>query len=85
MTLDELLIAGVSCVAADVDFVAEASSSIQAALPAKESRRARRDYLNVLQEMIVEDEVCPAEVWLRNFYGSWHCSMERVIEFLRIA
>ncbi|HKC65938.1 MAG TPA: glutamate-cysteine ligase family protein [Pyrinomonadaceae bacterium] len=42
-------------------------------------------YLEVLQEQVVEDEVCPADILLRNWEGAWHGSMERVLEYLRIA
>ncbi|HYY58685.1 MAG TPA: glutamate-cysteine ligase family protein [Pyrinomonadaceae bacterium] len=42
-------------------------------------------YLDVLRERAVEDEVCPADILLRNYEGSWHGSFARVIEYLRIA
>src|SRR5918911_434728 len=42
-------------------------------------------YLDVLSEQVIEDEVCPADILLRNWRGSWHGSMERVVEHLRIA
>ncbi|HEV2911774.1 MAG TPA: glutamate-cysteine ligase family protein [Pyrinomonadaceae bacterium] len=42
-------------------------------------------YLDVLRERVLEDEVCPADILLRNYEGSWHGSMGRVIEYLRIA
>lgn len=42
-------------------------------------------YLDVLQEQVIEDEVCPADILLRNWEGAWHSSMERVLEYLRIA
>ncbi|HEX8773384.1 MAG TPA: glutamate-cysteine ligase family protein [Pyrinomonadaceae bacterium] len=42
-------------------------------------------YLDVLCERVIEDEVCPADILLRNWQGSWHGSISRVIEYLRIA
>jgi glutamate--cysteine ligase len=42
-------------------------------------------YLDVLREQVIEDEVCPADILLRNWHGSWHGSVSRVIEYLRIA
>ncbi|HKQ50741.1 MAG TPA: glutamate-cysteine ligase family protein [Pyrinomonadaceae bacterium] len=42
-------------------------------------------YLDILFEQVVEDEVCPADILLRNWHGSWHHSRKRVAEYLRIA
>lgn len=42
-------------------------------------------YLDVLGERVVVEGVCPADILLRNWEGSWHGSMERVIEHLRVA
>lgn len=42
-------------------------------------------YLDVLREQVIEDEVCPADILLRNWQGSWHGNINRVIEYLRIA
>lgn len=42
-------------------------------------------YLDVLFEQVVQDEICPADILLRNWHGSWHGSIKRVIEYLRIA
>jgi gamma-glutamylcysteine synthetase len=42
-------------------------------------------YLDVLREQVVTDELCPADILLRNWHGSWHGSMARVFERLRIA
>ncbi len=41
-------------------------------------------YLDVLREQVME-ELSPADILLRNWHGSWHHSMARVIEHLRIA
>jgi glutamate--cysteine ligase len=42
-------------------------------------------YLDVLRERVIEDEVSEADVLLRNWHGSWHGSIERLIEYLCIA
>jgi glutamate--cysteine ligase len=42
-------------------------------------------YLDVLREQVVEDEVCPADILLRNWHGSWNGQISRVVEYLRIA
>jgi glutamate--cysteine ligase len=42
-------------------------------------------YLDVLVARVVGEGVCPADILLRNFEGSWHGSMERVFEHLRVA
>lgn len=42
-------------------------------------------YLDVLREGTVADEVSPADILLRNWHGSWHASMNRVVDYLRIA
>jgi glutamate--cysteine ligase len=42
-------------------------------------------YLEILREQVQEDEVSPADILLNNWHGSWHGSMNRVVEYLRIA
>lgn len=42
-------------------------------------------HLGILFEQVVEDELCPADILLRNWQGSWHGSVQRLIEYLRIA
>jgi glutamate--cysteine ligase len=42
-------------------------------------------YLDVLSEQVIQDEVCPADILLRNWHGSWNGSMKYVLEYLRIA
>ncbi len=41
-------------------------------------------YLDFLVEHVIEDEICPADILLRNWYGSWNASMEKVVQYLRI-
>lgn len=43
------------------------------------------NYLDVLHEQVIAGEICPADILLRNWHGSWHASMERVFDYLRIA
>jgi len=42
-------------------------------------------YLDVLREQVIADEQSPADILLGNWHNSWHNSMPRVIEHLRIA
>lgn len=42
-------------------------------------------YLDILFEQVIEDEVCPADILLRNWHGSWNHSPKRVADYLRIA
>lgn len=46
---------------------------------------AETHYLDVLHEQVIEDEVCPADILLHNWHGSWQGSMKHVTEYLRIA
>ena len=41
-------------------------------------------YLDVLRQQVIEDEVCPADILLRNWYGSWHASLDQLIKYLHI-
>jgi len=38
-------------------------------------------YLEPLMELIIEDEVCPAEIIIKNWEGSWHRSISKLIEY----
>jgi glutamate--cysteine ligase len=72
--------------AAGTDVLALAKESV--ALAVEGLSRAAPDevhYLNVLREQVVADELSPADILLGNWHGSWHASMPRVIEHLRIA
>jgi glutamate--cysteine ligase len=42
-------------------------------------------YLDVLHERVIKEGVCPADILLSNWEGSWHGSIERAFEHLRIA
>jgi gamma-glutamylcysteine synthetase len=42
-------------------------------------------YLDVLREQVIEDEICPADILLREWHGSWNNSTASLIEYLRAA
>jgi glutamate--cysteine ligase len=42
-------------------------------------------YLDVLHERVIKEGICPADILLSNWGGSWHGSIERAFEHLRIA
>jgi glutamate--cysteine ligase len=42
-------------------------------------------HLDILFEQVIEDEVCPADILLGNWHGSWNGSIKRVIEYMQIA
>jgi glutamate--cysteine ligase len=72
--------------AAGVDVLALAKESIALAVEGL-SRIAPDElpYLDILRDQVVADELSPADILLRNWHGSWHASMSRVLEHLRIA
>jgi glutamate--cysteine ligase len=61
------------------DLVALAGRGLQRVAPAETL------YLDILREQVIEDEVCPADILLRNWHGSWHGRLDKVIEYLRLA
>ncbi len=71
--------AGVNVSHTAKDLIAIAAEGLKRFAPEEDK------YLDVLREQVVEDEVCPADILLRNYRGAWHGSMQRVIEHLRIA
>jgi len=38
-------------------------------------------YLDPLMELIIEDEICPAEIIIKNWKGSWHGCIDKLIEY----
>ncbi|MBE0477601.1 glutamate--cysteine ligase [Candidatus Aerophobetes bacterium] len=38
-------------------------------------------YLAQLMQLLIEDELCPAEVIIKNWKGSWHASIDKLIEY----
>jgi glutamate--cysteine ligase len=72
--------------AAGVDVLALAKESV--ALAVEGLRRVAPEelpYLDVLCEQVITEELSPADILLRNWHGSWHRSLPRVLEHLRIA
>jgi glutamate--cysteine ligase len=72
--------------AVGVDVLALAKESV--ALAIEGLRRVAPEelpYLDVLCQQVVTEELSPADILLRNWHGSWHGSMPRVFEHLRIA
>lgn len=41
-------------------------------------------YLDILHEQVIADELCPADILLRNWEGSWHGSLARLFEYVRV-
>jgi glutamate--cysteine ligase len=41
-------------------------------------------YLDVLDELVIKQRICPADILIRNFQGSWHGDVRKVIEYLGI-
>jgi glutamate--cysteine ligase len=41
-------------------------------------------YLEPVRERVIAEELCPADILIRNFNGSWHRQIGRVMEYLRI-
>jgi glutamate--cysteine ligase len=42
-------------------------------------------YLDILHQQVIEDAVCPADILLRNWHGSWHGSMVRLFAYVSVA
>lgn len=42
-------------------------------------------YLDILRQQVIAESISPADILLRNWHGSWHASMSRAFEYLRIA
>jgi glutamate--cysteine ligase len=71
---------------AGVDVLSMAKESIRLAVAGLEIvAPGEVKYLEILVEQVVQDEVSPADILLNNWHGSWHGSMKRVVEYLRIA
>ncbi|HEX8708217.1 MAG TPA: glutamate-cysteine ligase family protein [Pyrinomonadaceae bacterium] len=70
---------GVNVLGLSKELVRLAAAGLQRIAPAESG------YLDVLAEQVIEDEVCPADILLRNWHGRWHGSVARLVEYLRIA
>ncbi len=42
-------------------------------------------YLDVLRAQVIGEEICPADILLRNWHGSWHGAMACAVKHLRVA
>jgi glutamate--cysteine ligase len=71
--------AGVDVLGLARDVIGLAVEGLQRVAPDEAS------YLDILVERVKGEGVCPADILLRNWEGSWHGSMERVFEHLRVA
>lgn len=41
-------------------------------------------YLDVLDERVIKERLCPADILIRNFHGSWQGDARKAIEYLRM-
>lgn len=71
--------AGVNVLALAVEVVQLATAGLKAIAPDELS------YLDILHQQVVAENISPADILLRNWHGSWHASMSRAFEYLRIA
>jgi glutamate--cysteine ligase len=77
---------GLAARAADVNVLALAQEAITlAANGLARSAPEEISYLDPLRAQVCVDEISPADILLRNWHGAWHGSIQRVIEWLRIA
>jgi len=77
---------GLAARAVGVSTLALAKATV--ALAREGLRRTTPDevhYLDMINTQVCAEEICPADVLLRNWHGLWHSSMRRVVEQLRIA
>ncbi|HEX8493877.1 MAG TPA: glutamate-cysteine ligase family protein [Pyrinomonadaceae bacterium] len=71
--------AGVNVLALAKEIVRLAADGLKTIAPDEVS------YMDVLHRQVVEEGISPADILLRNWHGSWHASMNRVFDYLRIA
>lgn len=71
--------AGVNVLALAQEIIKLATEGLKTIAPDEAS------YTDVLQQQVIEEAISPADILLRNWHGSWHASMNRVFEYLRIA
>jgi glutamate--cysteine ligase len=70
---------GLNVLALAVEVVRLAVNGLQRIAPDEVS------YLDILHQQVITEGISPADILLRNWHGSWHASMSRVFEYLRIA
>ncbi|MFN2453174.1 MAG: glutamate--cysteine ligase [Pyrinomonadaceae bacterium] len=72
--------AGVNVLRVAKDLIALAADGLRRFAPAEGK------YLDILREQVIEDEVCPADIQLRNWHGAaWHGSLQKLAQGLRVA
>ena len=71
--------AHVNVLALAVEVVRLAAAGLKAIAPDEVS------YLDILHQQVIAESISPADILLRNWHGSWHASMSRAFEYLRIA
>jgi glutamate--cysteine ligase len=71
--------AGVNVLALAGEVVRLAANGLKSIAPDEVS------YLDILHQQVIAEAVSPADILLRNWHGSWHASMSRAFEYLRIA
>jgi glutamate--cysteine ligase len=42
-------------------------------------------YLDALKQQVVVEGICPADILVRNWEGSWHGSVGKLVEYMRVA
>lgn len=70
---------GIDVLALAKELVALATAGLQHIAP-DEVR-----YLEVLHAQVIDEEICPADILLRNWHGSWHGSIPKLMQYLRVA
>ncbi|HSE97764.1 MAG TPA: hypothetical protein VLD57_05790, partial [Blastocatellia bacterium] len=67
-----------------VQMLAESAIEMsRAGLRATSGEEAR--YLDLIEESVIRERVCPADVLIRNFEGSWRGDIHKAIEYMQIA
>jgi glutamate--cysteine ligase len=55
---------------------------------AREGLRSRAGdetvYLDIIEQLVIKERVCPADILIRNFKGSWNGEIRKAIEYMRI-
>ena len=65
-----------------IELAEEAIELARAGLEAIAPDEAR--YLDLLEQQVIRERICPADILIRNFRGSWNGDMRKAIEYLQI-
>jgi glutamate--cysteine ligase len=41
-------------------------------------------YLDILEQLICREQICPADILIRNFSGRWHHDIHKALDYLRL-